>query len=176
MKQPELGKKIAILRTKKGLTQEELVNKCNINVRTIQRIETGEVTPRNSTIKIIFEALDYSPTAERNKRNENYFNNFSKHIDINTIYEQHIKIHYQKIKTMDKQPSFFKNFFLAAGVIWFLCSLSILLFGLNFQRREIIIMLVIPLTYAILRKFEEKKNNSQAIPQKSKKKSIPKDD
>jgi len=176
MKQPELGKKIAILRSEKGLTQEELVNKCNLNVRTIQRIETGEVTPRNSTIKIIFEALDYSPTAERNKRNENYINNFSKHIDINTIYEQHIKIHYQKIKTMDKQPSFFKNFFLAAGVIWVFFAITVLLFRLSFQSIEIIITLVIPLAYAILRKFEEKKNNSQATPQKSKKKSIPNDD
>jgi len=176
MKQPELGKKIAILRSEKGLTQEELVNKCNLNVRTIQRIETGEVTPRNSTIKIIFEALDYSPTAERNKRNENYINNFSKHIDINTIYEQHIKIHYKKIKTMDKQPSFFKNFFLAAGVIWVFFAITVLLFRLSFHSIEIIITLVIPLAYAILRKFEEKKNNSQATPQKSKKKSIPNDD
>lgn len=58
MKQPELGKKIAELRKAKGLTQEELVEKCNINVRTLQRIETGEATPRSYTIKIIFAALD----------------------------------------------------------------------------------------------------------------------
>lgn len=38
MKQPELGKRISELRKEKGLTQEELVEKCNINVRTIQRI------------------------------------------------------------------------------------------------------------------------------------------
>lgn len=60
MKQPELGKKIAELRKAKGLTQEELVEKCNINVRTLQRIESGEATPRSYTIKIIFAALDYS--------------------------------------------------------------------------------------------------------------------
>lgn len=59
MKQPELGSKIASLRKKKGLTQEELVDLCNINVRTIQRIEAGEVTPRNTTIKLILEALGY---------------------------------------------------------------------------------------------------------------------
>ena len=53
MKQPELGKKILELRKAKGLTQEELVEKCNISVRTIQRIETGEVTPRGKTIKHI---------------------------------------------------------------------------------------------------------------------------
>jgi len=59
MKQPELGKKIVELRKEKGLTQEELVDKCNISVRTLQRIETGEVTPRVYTIKTILAALDY---------------------------------------------------------------------------------------------------------------------
>ena len=58
MKQPDLGKKIVELRKSKGLTQEELVEKCNINVRTLQRIESGEVTPRSYTIKTIFSALD----------------------------------------------------------------------------------------------------------------------
>lgn len=59
MKQPELGRKISELRITKGLTQEELVEKCNISVRTIQRIENGEVTPRSYTIKTILDALDY---------------------------------------------------------------------------------------------------------------------
>lgn len=59
MKQPELGKKISELRKAKGLTQEELVEKCNLNVRTIQRIEAGEVTPRSYTVKALFDALDY---------------------------------------------------------------------------------------------------------------------
>ena len=58
IQQPELGKKIADLRKAKGLTQEELVEKCNLNVRTLQRIECGEVTPRPFTVKLIFEALD----------------------------------------------------------------------------------------------------------------------
>lgn len=58
MKQPELGKKLSDLRKAKGLTQEELVDKCNISVRTIQRIEAGEVTPRSYTIKTILAALE----------------------------------------------------------------------------------------------------------------------
>jgi transcriptional regulator with XRE-family HTH domain len=57
MKQPELGKKISEMRKAKGLTQEELVELCNLNVRTIQRIEAGEVTPRSYTIKTLFNAL-----------------------------------------------------------------------------------------------------------------------
>ena len=59
MKQPELGQKIVALRKQKGLTQEELVEKCNINVRTIQRIEAGEVTPRSYTVKSILDALGF---------------------------------------------------------------------------------------------------------------------
>ncbi len=59
MKQPELGLRILELRKQKGLTQDELVDLCNINVRTLQRIENGEVTPRSYTIKTILTALDY---------------------------------------------------------------------------------------------------------------------
>lgn len=59
MRQPELGKKIADLRKERGLTQEELVTMCNLNVRTLQRIESGEVMPRNYTVKTIFTALEY---------------------------------------------------------------------------------------------------------------------
>ncbi|WP_378181014.1 helix-turn-helix domain-containing protein [Aquimarina sp. SS2-1] len=59
MEQPALGIKISELRKSKGLTQEELVEQCNISVRTIQRIEAGEVMPRSYTIKTILSALDY---------------------------------------------------------------------------------------------------------------------
>lgn len=72
MKQPELGLKISQLRKQKGFTQEELVDQCNINVRTLQRIESGEVTPRSYTIKTILSALDYDyenlTTTEINNR------------------------------------------------------------------------------------------------------------
>jgi len=57
MKQPELGKRITEIRKEQNLTQEDLVEKCNVNVRTLQRIESGEVTPRPSTLRIITEAL-----------------------------------------------------------------------------------------------------------------------
>jgi transcriptional regulator with XRE-family HTH domain len=60
MTKPNLGKKIADLRKAKGLTQEELVEKCHISVRTLQRIESGEGTPRSYTLRIIFQALDYN--------------------------------------------------------------------------------------------------------------------
>lgn len=63
MKQPELGKTITQLRKAKGLTQEELVEKCKLNVRTLQRIEAGEVMPRSFTLKTIFAALEYKMNA-----------------------------------------------------------------------------------------------------------------
>ena len=61
MKQPELGKKINEIRNQKGITQKELSESSNIDIRTIQRIESGEVFPRTSTIKLIAEALELDP-------------------------------------------------------------------------------------------------------------------
>ena len=46
-------------RKAKGLTQEELAEKCNITARTIQRIESGQVQPRTHTIRQISESLDF---------------------------------------------------------------------------------------------------------------------
>ena len=83
MNQPELGKRIAELRKAKGFTQEELVEKCNINVRTLQRIESGEVTPRSYTVKTIFTALDFTVYDSTNNKSESseffrsVFSNFS---------------------------------------------------------------------------------------------------
>lgn len=59
MKQPELGRKIAELRKARGLTQSELAKQCNLSLRTIQRIETAEVSPRSYTIRLIFTELEY---------------------------------------------------------------------------------------------------------------------
>lgn len=60
MQQPELGKKIMELRKQRGLTQNELAETSNVDIRTIQRIEAGDVFPRPSTIRLIFNTLDYS--------------------------------------------------------------------------------------------------------------------
>jgi transcriptional regulator with XRE-family HTH domain len=60
MQQPELGLRLIALRKQKNLTQEELVEKSNVSVRTIQRIENGDVLPRISTVKILLKALEES--------------------------------------------------------------------------------------------------------------------
>lgn len=52
------GELIKELRIKKGMTQEELAAKTDISVRTIQRIEHGEVDPRAYTLQTIAAALD----------------------------------------------------------------------------------------------------------------------
>jgi transcriptional regulator with XRE-family HTH domain len=60
MQQPELGRRLTALRKERNLTQEELVEKSHVSVRTIQRIENGEVLPRMSTVKILLKALGES--------------------------------------------------------------------------------------------------------------------
>ncbi|MBW4889268.1 helix-turn-helix domain-containing protein [Mucilaginibacter sp. HMF5004] len=62
MDQPEIGTKIAELRDAKGITQKELAGLCKIDIRTIQRIEAGDVLPRKYTMKLLSKALDYSFT------------------------------------------------------------------------------------------------------------------
>lgn len=57
IEQPLLGSKLLALRTQKGMTQHELREISHVSVRTIQRIESGAVTPRVSTTKILIEAL-----------------------------------------------------------------------------------------------------------------------
>ena len=59
MKQPELGLKVARLRTEKGLTQEQLAELCEVTARTIQRIESGEVEPRAFTRNSLSNILEF---------------------------------------------------------------------------------------------------------------------
>ncbi|MBU3821610.1 WG repeat-containing protein [Flavobacteriaceae bacterium XHP0103] len=59
MEHLDFGKKLIEVRKQKGLTQSEVAEKCNVTIRTIQRIESGAVAPRSSTIKIISESLDF---------------------------------------------------------------------------------------------------------------------
>ncbi len=69
MKQPALGNRLVSLRKEKNLTQEELVERSHVSVRTIQRIESGEVIPRLSTIKILAKALsvDFESIVQTNQ-------------------------------------------------------------------------------------------------------------
>src|SRR5512136_1793079 len=70
MNQPELGLKVSELRQQKGLTQEQLAERCEVSPRTIQRIEGGEVDPRAYTLHCLGEALEFD-FDEQELANEN---------------------------------------------------------------------------------------------------------
>ncbi len=70
MNQPDLGLKVTELRQQKGLTQEQLAERCEVSPRTIQRIESGDVDPRAYTIHCLGEVLEFD-FGEENTGNEN---------------------------------------------------------------------------------------------------------
>lgn len=72
MNQPGLGLKVSELRQQKGLTQEQLAERCEVSARTIQRIESGEVDPRAYTLHSLGEALEFD-FGEQNTGNENFW-------------------------------------------------------------------------------------------------------
>ncbi len=61
MKNQELSKQIKELRNLKELSQEELSEKSGLSLRTVQRLENGESTPRGDTLKRLADALEISP-------------------------------------------------------------------------------------------------------------------
>ena len=70
MKQPDLGLKVAELRQQKNITQEKLAELCEVSTRTIQRIESGEVDPRQFTLSMLSSILEFE-FGEDNTQNEN---------------------------------------------------------------------------------------------------------
>jgi len=61
MSKSELSKRVKELRTRKGLSQEQLAEISGLSLRTIQRIENGETEPRGETLKRLMNALDATP-------------------------------------------------------------------------------------------------------------------
>lgn len=72
MNQPDLGLKVAELRQQKGLTQERLAELCEVSIRTIQRIESGEVDPRAYTLHCLGTALEFD-FGEENTTHEDFW-------------------------------------------------------------------------------------------------------
>lgn len=58
MNNQSLAERLKYHRKIKGISQEELSNKTNVTVRTIQRIEKATVNPHLKTIKLLATALD----------------------------------------------------------------------------------------------------------------------
>jgi len=61
MSKSELSKRVKELRSRKGLSQEQLAENSGLSLRTIQRIENGETEPRGETLKRLMNALDAAP-------------------------------------------------------------------------------------------------------------------
>jgi uncharacterized Tic20 family protein/DNA-binding Xre family transcriptional regulator len=72
MNQPDLGLKVSELRQQKGLTQEQLAERCEVSPRTVQRIESGEVDPRAYTLHCLGTVLEFD-FGEENTANENFW-------------------------------------------------------------------------------------------------------
>jgi serpin B len=60
VKEQDFREKLIEVRKARGLTQEDVAKMCKITVRTIQRLESGQVMPRAYTIKAISENLGIS--------------------------------------------------------------------------------------------------------------------
>ena len=58
MKQQSISENLLYQRKLKGFTQDELSEKTTVGVRTIQRIEKGEVQPHLQTIKLLAVGLE----------------------------------------------------------------------------------------------------------------------
>tara|TARA_R110001606_G_C15361683_1_gene648615 strand:- start:236 stop:1999 length:1764 start_codon:yes stop_codon:yes gene_type:complete len=58
METQSIAKNLVYQRKLKGYTQEELSEKTQVTIRTIQRIEKGDVNPHLQTIKLLATALD----------------------------------------------------------------------------------------------------------------------
>ena len=81
MKNYDFGEKLIHARQAKGWTQMDLAEKTNISLRTIQRIESGQVNPRAYTVKQLSEiiGLDFCEILEnsRDSKSKNPHSGFS---------------------------------------------------------------------------------------------------
>lgn len=65
-----IAQKVKNNRLRKRLTQQELSDKTNLSLRSIQRIENGEVNPRMHTLKTLARHLDFSLDGFNKEENE----------------------------------------------------------------------------------------------------------
>jgi transcriptional regulator with XRE-family HTH domain len=74
MNKHNFGTELIRIRKIRGLTQADIAEKCNVTTRTIQRIESGVVKPRSSTIKIICKTLgiDFFEISNQNLKLKNH--------------------------------------------------------------------------------------------------------
>ncbi|MBN2893032.1 MAG: helix-turn-helix transcriptional regulator [Bacteroidales bacterium] len=118
MEQPELGRKVAEIRNAIGMTQDELSQKCNLSLRTIQRIESGLVNPRSYSLKLIGEKLGYNFYYSEKKSKKMS----SLSTGINNLILQIIQLFNLKTNTMKKLSILSATFILTSLGIFMLCT------------------------------------------------------
>ena len=59
MNKEQLAQLVREKRTAKGITQQELADMAGISLRSVQRMENGEVLPRSYTLRVIAEKLGF---------------------------------------------------------------------------------------------------------------------
>ncbi|MCF0050626.1 helix-turn-helix domain-containing protein [Dyadobacter sp. LJ53] len=89
-----ISEQIRSLRKSKGLSQEALAEIAGINLRTLQRIETGNAIPRGETLRLLARALDVS------------------------VQELSVSVDESPV-LMDEDPGFLKLMNLSALTMWF---------------------------------------------------------
>lgn len=106
--QLSIGEQIKTARKQKKLSQVEFADKCNLNIRTIQRIENNEVTPRLYTLRIIGDVLDFKLLGKVDNDKE------SEHLlKLRGIFEKRKQI---------RMFTFFAALFLMASVLFLLIT------------------------------------------------------
>ncbi len=67
----QFGSKIKRLRERRGMTQQDLSDKCEIDIRTIQRIEKGKNGVTLQVLLSLAESLDLTASQLLSKINSN---------------------------------------------------------------------------------------------------------
>ena len=102
MNQQEFGYELARTRKSKGLTQSELAEKSGLSKRTIQRLESGLVTPRGYTLKALSAALDFDFLKELPNGLAKNEVSITRFILINSIIKQTVDLFNLKTNAMRK--------------------------------------------------------------------------
>ncbi len=62
----QIGSLIKQSRIKKGYTQQQLANITQLSLRSVQRIEKGEVMPRQYSLDVLADQLEFTPIVIEN--------------------------------------------------------------------------------------------------------------
>ena len=58
-----IGKRIKEIREKRNIGQRELARICNLNIATMSRMENGETEPSLTTLRLLANGLNTTPSA-----------------------------------------------------------------------------------------------------------------